>query len=121
MPSFKTGADLIAEAKTRIRLVTIADVKGMLAAPDAPRLLDVREPNETNLGRLPGATVIPRGQLETKVEAIFPRDARIVIYCASENRSSLAADTMREMGYTNVVAMAGGWGGWVASGGAVEG
>jgi rhodanese-related sulfurtransferase len=121
MSSFKTGADLIADAKTRIRLVTVADVKGMLASSDAPRLLDVREPNETNLARIPGATVIPRGQLETKVEAIFPRDTRIVIYCASDNRSSLAADTMREMGYSNVVAMAGGWGAWVASGGAVEG
>lgn len=121
MSHFKSGADLIADAKTRIRLVSVADVKALLAGPDAPRLLDVREPNETNLGRLPGAVVIPRGQLETKIEAILPREARIVIYCASDNRSALAADTMREMGYSNVVAMAGGWGAWVASGGAVEG
>ncbi len=119
--SFRTGRDLVADAKTRIRLVTVEEVKSALAGPTPPRLLDVRDPNETNLGRIPGATTISRGNLETKVEAILQREEPIVVYCASENRSSLAADTLREMGYTNVVAMLGGWGAWVASGGAVEG
>jgi rhodanese-related sulfurtransferase len=121
MSSFKSGRDLIADAKTRIRLVSVDEVRAMLASPAPPRVLDVRDINETNLGRIPGATTISRGNLETKVEAILQRDQAIVIYCASDNRSSLAADTLREMGYTNVVAMAGGWGAWVASGGAVEG
>ncbi len=116
----KTGADLIAEAKNRIREIQIDEVKRLLGTPGAPMLLDVREPNETNLGRLPGALVIPRGTMETKVEALFPREAFVVIYCASGNRSALAADTLQQMGYHNVASMAGGFNGWVVSGGAVE-
>ena len=119
--SLKSGRDLIADAKTRIRLVNVDAVKAALGGPNPPRLLDVRDANETNLGRIPGATTISRGNLETKVEAILDRGDAIVVYCASDNRSSLAADTLREMGYKDVVAMSGGWGAWVASGGAVEG
>ena len=83
--------------------------------------LDVREPNEWNLGHIPGAVHIPRGQLETNIEQRLPRDREIVIYCASGNRSALAADTMQQMGYARVSSMAGGWRDWVQSGGDVEG
>ena len=117
----KTGADLVAEAKTRIRMIDLPEFEAMRTGATPPMILDVREPNEVNLGRIPAAIAIPRGQMETKVEAIFPREAAIVIYCASDNRSSLAADTLRYMGYTNVVALRGGWGAWVSSGGPVEG
>ncbi len=117
----KTGSDLIAEAKTRIRQVTVAEVQQALAGAAAPLVIDCREPQETNLGRIPGAVVIPRGVLETKIEAVAPRDADIVLYCASGNRSALAADTMQQMGYTRVASMAGGFGGWAAAGGPVEG
>ncbi len=117
----RSGADLILEAKSRIRLIDLNEFESMRTGAVAPTILDVREPNETNLGRIPGAVVIPRGTLETKVEAIIPRAAGVVIYCASDNRSALAADTMRQMGYANVVALRGGWGAWVGSGGPVEG
>jgi rhodanese-related sulfurtransferase len=117
----KTGAQMIAEAKSRIREVTVAELQQALAGPDAPVLLDCREPNETNLGRLPGAIVLARGNLETGIEARVPRDANLVIYCARGNRSAFAADTLQQMGYTNVASLAGGWGAWVTSGGAVEG
>ena len=120
-PTNKSGADLINEAKTRIRESTTSDLKGAIGGISAPLLLDCREPNETNLGRIPGAIVIPRGTMETKIEAIVPRDANLVIYCASGNRSALAADTLQLMGYTNVSSLAGGWSGWVAAGGPVEG
>ncbi|MBX7118650.1 MAG: rhodanese-like domain-containing protein [Gemmatimonadaceae bacterium] len=118
--SIKTGADLIAEAKNRIRQVSIEEVRAQLGAPGAPVLLDVREPNETNLGRLPGAIVLPRGTMETKIEALVPRDAYLVIYCASGNRSALAADTLQQMGYHNVASMMDGFNGWAVSGGPVE-
>lgn len=116
----KSGAVLIAEAKSRIREVTVAEVKRSLGGPSVPVLLDCREPNETNLGRLPDAIVIARGTMETKIEAFVPRDAYLVIYCASGNRSALAADTLQQMGYTNVASMKEGWNGWVAIGGPVE-
>jgi rhodanese-related sulfurtransferase len=73
-----------------------------------------------NLGKIPGAVHISRGNLETKVEAVIPRDANLVIYCASGNRSALAAVTLKEMGYQNVASMSGGFRGWVEAGGDVE-
>ena len=117
----KSGMDLINDAKTRIREVTPAEVREMRARGESAVYLDVREPNEWNLGHLPGAMHIPRGTLETKVEAVVPRDRKVVIYCAGGNRSALAADTMQQMGYTDVVSMSGGFTGWAQSGGDVEG
>lgn len=119
--SLKTGADLINEAKARIRESQVPELKSALGAAAAPTVLDVREPNETNLGRIPGAIVLPRGTMETKIEALVPRDAKLVIYCASGNRSALAADTLQQMGYSNVSSLAGGWNAWVHAGGPVEG
>ena len=117
----KSGMDLINEAKSRIREVSVRDVSALPEGPGRPVLLDVREPNEWNLGRIPGAVHIPRGTLETKVEQTIPRDAKIIVYCAGGNRSALAADTLQQMGYTDVASMAGGWKDWVGAGGKVEG
>ena len=119
--TYKSGYDLIAEAKKRIREVSAEEVKGMVARKDGTIMLDVREPNEWNLGHLPGAVHLPRGNLETRVEALIPRDTPVVVYCARGNRSALAADTMREMGYENVASMAGGWFAWMEVDGPVEG
>jgi rhodanese-related sulfurtransferase len=83
-------------------------------------LLDVRDMNEVNLGKIPGTLHISRGNLETKVEAQIPRDAHVVIYCASGNRSAFAAETMAQMGYSNVASMAGGFRGWAEAGGDIE-
>jgi rhodanese-related sulfurtransferase len=82
--------------------------------------IDVREPNEWNLGHLPNAIHIPRGQLESNIEARVDRDEPIVLYCARGNRSALAADTLQQMGYTDVASMADGFGGWIDVGGPVE-
>lgn len=117
----KTGADLVREAKQRIPEVTVQEVQAMQQKQEPTVLLDVREPNEWNLGHLPQATHIPRGMLEGLVEAQVPRDAKVVIYCASGSRSALAADTLKQMGYGNVSSMAGGFRGWAESGGTVEG
>ena len=116
----KSGADLIAAAKGRIREVTPQDVRAMQQRNEPVVLLDVRDGNEVNLGKIPGAVWISRGTLETKVEGAVPRDANVVIYCASGNRSALAAVTMQEMGYDKVASMAGGFRDWAATGGPVE-
>ncbi|MEP6999991.1 MAG: rhodanese-like domain-containing protein, partial [bacterium] len=63
---------------------------------------------------------ISRGNLETKVEAIIPREAEIVIYCASGNRSAFATETLTQMGYSNVCSLAGGFRGWAESGGDID-
>lgn len=117
----KSGSDLINEAKARIEEVSPREVRSMQEQGDDTVYLDVREPNEWNLGRIPGAVHIPRGTLETKVEGAVPRDRNVIVYCAGGNRSALAADTLRQMGYERVRSMADGWRGWVNAGGAVEG
>ena len=101
--------------------ITPAQVKEKLDRGDSFRLIDVREPNEWNLGRLPGAVHLPRGNLETKVEGIIDRNQRVVIYCARGNRSALAALTMKQMGYENVASMSRGFMGWADINGEVEG
>lgn len=114
----KTGADLIDEAKSRIREVSAEE---SVRNPDPDVVyVDCREPNEYNLGHLPGAVFIPRGNLETKIEAAIPRNRKIVIYCATGNRSALAADTMQQMGYTDVASMSDGIRGWANAGGEIE-
>lgn len=118
--SHKTGADLIEEARGRIQEVTPADVAAMRERGEKAVYLDVREPNEWNLGRIPGAVFLPRGQLESKVEDVAARGARVIIYCARGNRSALAADTMQQMGYDNVASMSGGFQQWAMEGREVE-
>jgi rhodanese-related sulfurtransferase len=120
MPN-KTGQDLIDEAKQQIEEVTPEQVRDMQARNERVVYLDVREPNEWNLGRIPQATHLPRGNLETKVEGIIDRKQKVVIYCARGNRSALAALTMKQMGYENVASMARGFQGWADINGDVEG
>ena len=114
----KSGTDLVDEAKSRVKQVTAAEA--MRDADEDTVFFDCREANEWNLGHIPNAVFIPRGTMETKVEAAIPRDRKVIIYCANGNRSALAADTMQQMGYTNVASMADGFRGWVESGGEVE-
>ena len=116
----KTAADLIAEAKARIPEVTPAQVRERRARGDDFVLLDVREPNEWAMGRIPGAMHIPRGVMESAIETRVPRDREVVIYCASGNRSALAADVLQQMGYAQVSSMSGGIRGWADAGGDVE-
>ena len=116
----KTAPELIAETKARITEMTVPQVMALQKSGHPVTLLDVRDLQEVNLGRIPGALHISRGNLETKVEALVPRDARLVIYCASGNRSAFAADTLQQMGYESVASMAGGFRGWAAAGGDVE-
>ena len=118
MTTFKTGTDLINEAKARITEVSPADAIKLHGTEVV--FLDVREPNEWNLGHVPGALHIPRGQLEGKVEAAVDRSATVIIYCASGNRSALAADTMQQMGYGSVRSLADGFRGWVEAGGELD-
>ena len=117
----KTGKDLVDEAKTRITEVSPKDALAMHARKNGVVFLDVREQNEVNLGKIPGAVHIARGSLENKVEAVLPRDAQIVVYCGGGSRSALATDTLRQMGYGNARSLAGGFRGWAEAGGDIDG
>ncbi len=119
--TYKTYGDLVNEAKARIQQISPRDSVELQASDPTTLFIDVREPNEWNLGHVPGAVHIPRGILESNIEAAAQRDRRIVLYCASGNRTALAADTLQQMGYRNVASMAGGFRGWVEAGGDVDG
>lgn len=116
----KTGEDLIAEAKEQIDQVTPEEVQAMRSGGENVVYLDVREPNEWGLGRIPGALHLPRGNLETKIEALVDRQQRVVVYCARGNRSALAALTMKQMGYDRVASMSRGFLGWADANGEIE-
>lgn len=115
----KSGADLVEEAKAHVVEIDAATALVQQANGDTV-FLDVREPNEWNLGRVPGAVHIPRGHLEGKVEGIVDRDMSIVVYCAGGSRSALAADTLLQMGYNRVTSLKGGFRSWAESGGDIE-
>lgn len=117
----KSGTDLLEEARKRIKEVTPAESLRLYREDPSVVFLDVREPNEWNLGRIPHAVFIARGNLESRIEATVPREKKIIIYCARGNRSAFAADTLQQMGYEDVASMAQGFGGWLDIGGDVEG
>ena len=109
MASFR---DLLAHAKAEIREVDTAAAEAAIGRPGTV-VLDVREPDEYDQGALPGALHIPRGHLESQVEGRLPdHDAPVVVYCAGGVRSAFAAKTLQDLGYTDVVSMAGGFGKW---------
>jgi molybdopterin/thiamine biosynthesis adenylyltransferase/rhodanese-related sulfurtransferase len=102
--------ELLHQAKQNITEIDPATAEGRLTTAT---FLDVREPDETDQGVIPGAVVIPRGHLEAQVENRIPeREQPIVVYCAGGNRSAFAAETLAQLGYTDVVSMAGGFGRW---------
>ena len=108
---------LVEAARTRIREVSVDDVRAMQAAGDALHLIDVREQDEWGRGHLPGARHLGKGVIERDIEAAIPdRDAHIVLYCGGGYRSALAAAALRQMGYANVASMWGGWRAWTEAG-----
>ncbi len=118
--TIKTGQELVEEARRQIDEVTPEQVRELQAHNARVVYLDVREPNEWNLGRLPHAVHLPRGNIESKVESMIDRTQKVVIYCARGNRSALAALTMKQMGYDNVASMSRGFMGWAEVGGPIE-
>ena len=107
-----TFRDLLSAAKAQITEVTPAEAETQIAGGGTV-VLDVREPDEYEQGALPNVVHIPRGHLEGQVEGkLLDKSAPVVVYCAGGVRSAFAAKTLAELGYTNVVSMAGGFGRW---------
>jgi len=125
----KSASQIVAQARETIPEITVAQAREELDQGQAELVLDVREPAEWEKGHLPGAVLAPRGMLEwyadpttsyAKPELTTRREARIIVACASGGRSILAAQTLKSMGYTNVVNMAGGFNEWSKQGFPVE-
>ena len=78
-------------------------------------ILDVREPSEWNDAHIADATLIPLGELQSRVNEL-PRDKEIVVVCRSGNRSAQGRDILLKSGFTEVTSMAGGLNQWKAAG-----
>jgi len=114
----KTVAQLLAEASREIAFMSMDEVRDRVERGDRDLvLLDVREKEQFVAGHLPGAMHVPRGQLELRVDKELPDPgARILTYCQLGKVSTLAAATLRAMGYTRAVALDGGYADWVKAG-----
>lgn len=103
---------LAAEAKTRIKEISV-DQLSELDQSQNPVIIDVREESEWNAGHAEGAIHLSRGIIEQKIEeAIADPKTPIVCYCGGGNRSALVADSLQQIGYTNVYSLEGGFRAW---------
>jgi molybdopterin/thiamine biosynthesis adenylyltransferase/rhodanese-related sulfurtransferase len=107
-----SGAEVLRNIKSRIDEVDPAAVREQ--ASNGAVVIDVREPDEWSAGHIPGAKHVPKSYLESRIEGAVPdRDAHVILYCASGNRSAWAARTLTEdLGYENVESMTGGFTLW---------
>ncbi|MCB1003118.1 MAG: molybdopterin-synthase adenylyltransferase MoeB [Acidimicrobiales bacterium] len=107
-----TFRDLLNQTKAQIREVDTAAADEGRTTPGAV-LLDVREPDEYEQGAVPGSVHIARGNLESTIEGRVPdKSTPLLVMCAGGVRSAFAAKTLAELGYTDVVSIAGGFNRW---------
>ena len=113
----KTALDLVKEAKSRIKEISVTDAEEAIRQADV--LLDVREAEEYATGHIPGAVHISRGMLEFALSnhpELSNRDKAIVLYCKTSGRAALAAAALHDMGYLSVKSISGGIDAWVQAG-----
>src|SRR6202011_5890127 len=115
-----SGAEFIRRVRSEISEIDPSAVHELVN--NGVAIVDVRETEEYATGHLPGARHVPRGYLESRIEGIVPdRAQRVILYCASGNRSALAARTLTgDLGYEHVESMTGGITLWKDRGYAVE-
>jgi molybdopterin/thiamine biosynthesis adenylyltransferase/rhodanese-related sulfurtransferase len=111
----RTYADLLREARASIREVSPQEVSALPAG--GATIVDVREASEWEQGHLPDAVHISKSYVEQQIEgAVSDRDAPVVLYCAGGVRSLFAAQSLEQLGYTNVASMSGGFQAWKSAG-----
>ena len=114
LPEYK---QLVDEAKREIKEIDPTELKRLQQSRQNFTLIDVREPDEVAEGAIAGSEALPRGQLELKIDTITSdKDQPIVCYCGGGGRSALAAQSLKRMGFKNVMSLAGGYKGWKDSG-----
>jgi rhodanese-related sulfurtransferase len=118
MSGGKTVAQLLSDAAANIAFISMAELAERVKRNDLELvLLDVREKEAFAAGHIPGARHLPRGQLELRVNSELPDPTeRILVCCEFGQISTLAAATLRELGYTHAAALDGGIKAWRESG-----
>jgi glyoxylase-like metal-dependent hydrolase (beta-lactamase superfamily II)/rhodanese-related sulfurtransferase len=122
MSGGKTVSQLLAEAAATVPFMSLAELNARIArAEDDLIVLDVRERDAYESGHIPGARLLPRGQLELRVNKDFPDPTRRILTCCEFGQiSTLAAATLRQMGFQRAVALDGGMKAWRDAGYAVK-
>lgn len=114
-----SGAEYIKRIRENVQEIDPSEVNELLH--EGAVIVDVRETEEFNAGHLPGAKHVGRSFLESRIEGTAPdRSQRVILYCASGQRSALGAATLAELGYEDVVSMTGGYTLWKDRGYDVE-
>ena len=123
----KTAAELVQAAKAGIEGLTPDQVQAEMATGNVT-LVDVRDAPELANGTIPGSVHASRGMLEFHADPSSPYhkpeldpESRVILHCASGGRSALAVQTLRELGYSNVAHLDGGFKAWQAEGKPVKG
>jgi rhodanese-related sulfurtransferase len=108
---------ICADARSRVREISVEEVKRKLDAGQRFRFIDVREDHEWQQDHAAGAEHLGRGIIERDIETVAPdKEAEIILYCGGGYRSALAADNLQRMGYRQVYSMAGGIRAWREAG-----
>jgi rhodanese-related sulfurtransferase len=112
---------LVQQAKQKVRECSVADVKAKLDRGEPFHFVDVREDHEYHVDHAKGAIHLGKGIIERDIEThIADKDAPIILYCGGGFRSALAADSLGQMGYRNVISMDGGMKAWREAGYPIE-
>lgn len=109
--------NLVNDAKSRIREISLTDARARLEANPQAVLIDVREESEWAAGHAAEAQHLGKGIFERDLETKVPvKDRELILYCGGGFRSALTADAAQKMGYTNVWSLAGGYKAMAAAG-----
>jgi molybdopterin/thiamine biosynthesis adenylyltransferase/rhodanese-related sulfurtransferase len=117
MPTYR---ELLQQVRAEISEVDATRARELVDAGE-PVIVDVREQDEWDEGHIPGAVHVPRGHLESRIERTAADPSRqVLLYCSAGNRSAFAAKTLEELGYEDVVSLAGGFTDWKRNGFPIE-
>jgi sulfur-carrier protein adenylyltransferase/sulfurtransferase len=109
--------ELLARVREEIDEISSSEAQARQRSSEAPLFIDVREPDEWDEGHIPGAVHVPRGRLEGRIEGLVPDKERpLVLYCSGGSRSAFATRVLGELGYEEVVNLAGGFTDWKRNG-----
>lgn len=122
----KSAAEMVKDAKSRTESLNADQVERELG--EGALVVDIREPGElAQTGMIPGAVAVPRGMLEFMADPDSPSHnpaldpgRRVILHCAAGGRSALAADTLKQLGFTNVAHLDGGMTAWTEAGKPVD-
>jgi rhodanese-related sulfurtransferase len=124
--AIKPAKELVAAANTGIETITVDEAR-RLFDDGKVQFVDIREKHEWDAGHVPGAVHVPRGSLEFLADPSIPThvaelhsDKKLVLYCAAGGRSALATKTLKDMGFTDICHVQGGYSAWHQAGNPIK-